>query len=180
VDLYYASVGRGASFLLNLPPDRRGRIHEHDVNSLREFRRKIDATFATNLAAGARVTASNSRGNGSDRRFLPGNALDGKRETYWATDDGLATPSLTIDLGREVSFHVVRVREYLPLGQRIEAVALDQWQNGVWVEFASATSIGNGRLIRGPRVTTSRVRLRVTQAPVCPAISEVGLFAEPS
>jgi len=180
VDLYYSSVGRGASFLLNLPPDRRGRIHENDARSLREFRRIIDATFATNLAAGARVSASNSRGNGRDRRFVPGNVLDGSRLTYWATDDDAKTPSLALDLGQPRTFNVVRIREYLPLGQRVEAIKLDKWENAEWVEVAGATSIGSCRLIRGPRVTTSRVRLRVTQAPVCPAISEVGLFAEPA
>jgi alpha-L-fucosidase len=179
VDLYYSSVGRGASFLLNLPPDRRGRIHDHDVASLRGFRGVIDATFSNDLATGASATASNWRG-GRDRRFAPANVLDGRRDTYWAADDGVRTPSLTLDLGEDVAFNVVRVREYLPLGQRVESVALDAWKNGEWTEFAGATSIGNCRLIRGPRVTTSRVRLRVTQAAVCPAISEVGLFSEPS
>jgi len=179
VDLYYSSVGRGASFLLNLPPDRRGRIHENDARSLREFRRIIDATFATNLAAGARVTASNSRGNGRDRRFVAGNVLDGSRITYWATDDEVKTPSLVLDFGQPTTFNVVRIQEYLPLGQRVEAVGVDAWKDGCWSEVAGATSIGNCRLIRGPRITTARVRLRVTQAPVCPAISEVGLFVEP-
>src|SRR5438128_953542 len=180
VDLHYSSIGRGASFLLNLPPDRRGRIHENDVRSLREFRRILDATFSTNLASGegARVSASNSRG-GRDPRFAPANGLEGKRDTYWATDDGERTPSLSLELPREVSFNVVRLREYLPLGQRVESIVIDGWQHGQWVEFGNATSIGNCRLIRGPRVTTSRVRLRVMKASVCPAISELGLFAEP-
>ena len=179
VDLYYASVGRGASFLLNLPPDRRGKIAEPDVQALRGFRRIIDATFATDLASGAHVQPSAARGDGSDTRFAAANVLDGNRETYWTTNDGVRTPTLVVDLGRDVSFNVVRLREYLPLGQRVEAVGLDRWAGNRWVEFALATSVGSCRLIRGPRVTTSRVRLRVTQAPVCPAISELGLFAEP-
>ena len=180
VNLHYSSIGRGASFLLNLPPDRRGRIHENDARSLREFRQIIDATFATNLAVGARVSATNSRGGGRDRRFVPGNVLDGSRITCWTTDDDVRMPSLTLELPREVSFNVVRLREYLPLGQRVEAVGLDQWKDGQWMEFGTATSIGSCRLIRGPRITTSRVRLRVTQASVCPAISDFGLFAEPT
>ncbi len=177
VDLYYSSVGRGASLLLNLPPDRRGRIHENDARSLAEFRRILDATFATDLAAGARVQATSTRG--SDPRFQPASVLDGKRDTYWASEDAVHTPALTLDLGREKSINVVRLREYLPLGQRIEAMALDAWQHGHWEEFVRATSIGNCRLIRGPRLTTTRVRLRVTRAPVCPAVAEVGLFLEP-
>src|SRR5207249_5548321 len=99
VDLYYSSVGRGPASLLNLPPDRRGQIHENDARTLREFRGIIEATFATNLASGARVSASNSRGNGRDRRFVPANVLDGSRLTYWATDDDAKTPSLVLDLG---------------------------------------------------------------------------------
>ena len=178
VDLYYSSVGRGASFLLNLPPDRRGQIHENDARSLREFRRIIDATFTNNLAVGARVSADNWRGR--DRRFAPANALDGRRDAYWATDDDVKTPSLVLDLAHPTTFNVVRIREYLPLGQRVESIIVDIWRDGGWTEFAGATSIGSCRLIRGPRVTASRVRLRVTQAPVCPAISEVGLFAEPA
>jgi alpha-L-fucosidase len=179
VDLYYFSVGRGASFLLNLPPDRRGRIPDVDVRSLREFRRILDATFARDLAAGAKSSASQARGSG-DPRFQPGNVIDGKRDTYWATDDAVTTPELVLDLGRETTFNVVRVREYLPLGQRVEAFALDQWRDGAWSEFARATSIGSNRLVRTRPITTTKVRLRVTQAPVCPAISELGLFLEPA
>ena len=62
LDIYYKSVGRGACLNLNIPPDRRGIIHENDIKSLREFRRILDATFAVNLAKEAQLTASNTRG----------------------------------------------------------------------------------------------------------------------
>jgi len=178
VDLYYSSVGRGASLLLNLPPDRRGRIHEQDVKSLIEFRRILDATFAKDFAQTATVSASNVRGRNSDGRFLPSNATDGKRDTYWASDDQIKTPELVLDFGRDATFNVVRLREYLPLGQRVEGFALDEWRDGQWIEFASGTSIGNCRLVRGKPVTTSKVRLRIRQASVCPAIAELAIFAE--
>jgi alpha-L-fucosidase len=176
VDIYYTSVGRGASMLLNLPPDRRGRINENDEASLREFRRIVDSTFAHDLALGATVTASNVRGG--DKRFLAQNVIDTKRETYWSTDDAAQTPELVLQLKHEVTFNVVRLREYLPLGQRVEAFAINVWRDGRWIEFGKGTSIGNCRLLRQEPVTTSKVRLRILQAPVCPAISEFGLFLE--
>lgn len=179
VDLYYSSVGRGGSFLLNLAPDRRGRIPDTDVNSLREFRRIVDATFRQDYARRANVSANNNRGK-NDRRFTARNVIDGRRDTYWTTDDEVRTPELTIDLGREQTFNVVRLREYLPLGQRVEAFAVDIWKDGKWQEFAAGTSIGNCKLVRRKPVTTTKVRLRITQSPVCPAISEVSLFAEPA
>ena len=178
LDIYYKSVGRGACLNLNLPPDRRGRINENDVRSLREFRRILDTTFAKDLARRAKLTASNVRGGAS--QFAAAKAVDHKRDTYWATDDQVATPELVLDLGKPAAFNVVSLREYLPLGQRVEAFALDQWQDGQWVEFAKGTSIGNRRLIRGALLTTSKVRLRITQAAASPALSEFGLFAEPA
>ena len=180
LNIYYKSVGRGACLNLNIPPDRRGRINEHDVHSLHEFRRILDATFATDFAQGAKLTASNIRGGGvAGNQFAPANVTDGSRNTYWSTDDRITKPDLVLDLGKPVTFNVVSLREYLPLGQRVEGFALDRWNGSDWQEFATGTSIGHRRLVRTQPVTTDKVRLRITQAPVCPAIAEVGLFAEP-
>jgi alpha-L-fucosidase len=174
--IYYESVGRGCNLLLNVPPDRRGQLNPNDVRSLLAWRRILDATFATDLARGATATASNTRGN--DPRFSPDNVRAGKADAYWATDDGVSPAELTLDLGKTVTFDIVRLREYLPLGQRIDAVALDRWDGAKWIEFATATSIGSQRLIVTSPVTTSKVRLRITKAAACPAISEFALFRQ--
>lgn len=177
LDIYYKSVGRGACLNLNIPPDRRGLIHENDIASLREFRRILDATFAKNLALGAKLQASNTRANSGT--FAAKNLLDGKRTTYWATDDGVNTPEVVLSFPKPVTFNVVSLREFIPLGQRIEAFAVDGWRDGQWAEIAKGTSIGNLRLLRTDKVTTDKVRIRVTQAPVCAALSETGLYLEP-
>jgi alpha-L-fucosidase len=175
--IYYESVGRGCNLILNIPPDRRGQIHENDVRALSEWRRVLDSTFAVDLARGAKATASNTRGD--DPQFAPACAVDGNRKTYWATDDSVTAGELVLDLGRPVTFNVVRVREYLPLGQRVDSFAMDSWQDGQWVEFAAATSIGDQRLLRTATITSPKVRLRITKAAACPAISELGLFLAP-
>lgn len=178
LNIYYQSVGRGACLNLNLPPDPRGLIHENDVASLREFRRLLDATFACNLIRDAKLTPSQVRG--SDATFGASSLTDGDRNTYWATEDAVTTPELIVEFAAPVSFNVVDLREHLPLGQRIEEVALDQWRDGQWVEFARATSIGNRRLIRLAPLTTSKLRLRITRSAACPALSELGFYREPS
>jgi alpha-L-fucosidase len=177
LDVYYKSVGRGACLNLNLPPDRRGRIHENDIQSLSELRSILEATFAKDLARKATISASNTRGGA--KQFAARNVLDHKRDTYWATDDTVTTPELVLTFGKPITFNVVSLREYLPLGQRIGEFALDQFKDGQWVEFAKGTSIGNLRLVRGDRITTDKVRLRITQCPVCPALAEFGLYVEP-
>jgi alpha-L-fucosidase len=176
LDVYYNSVGRGCCLNLNLPPDRRGRIHEADIASLREFRRILDATFATDLALGAKTSSKNIRGK--DRRFAADNLVDGRGDTYWATDDGARDPETELTFDKPVNFNVVRLREFLPLGQRVDSFALDAWQDGRWREFYKGTSIGNQRLIRIREVETTRVRLRIFRVG-SPAISELALFHEP-
>jgi len=174
--IYFESVGRGATMLLNIPPDQRGQIHDPDIASLVEFARRRDAIFAHDLARQASVSASNVRGNA--RRYRPENVIDGKRNTYWATDDGVTTADVALAFPQPATVNVARIREYLPLGQRVDGYVLEQWQDGQWKEFDKGASIGNCRLVRGADVTTSKVRLRISQAAACPAISEFGLFYE--
>jgi alpha-L-fucosidase len=177
VNLYFLSVGRGACLNLNLAPDKRGRIPELDAASLQGMRQWLDATFAVDLAQGAKVTTSQVRG--VDRRFVAENVLDQRRDTYWTTDDGIKSGELVLDWGKPVRFNVVRLREYLPLGQRVESFALDQWQDGHWTEFFVGRSIGNQRLVRVKPLSTEKVRLRIVRSSACPVISEVGIFQEP-
>ena len=178
LSLYYQSVGRGACLDLGLSPDRRGMLNDNDVNSLKEFGTRLKQTFAANLAKGATLTASNVRG-GNLEKFGPSHLLDNDRYSYWATDDKVKTPQLILDLHKKKSFNVIRLRENIKLGQRIDEIAIDTWQNGKWQQIATATSIGGNRLIYLPKsVTTSKVRLRVTKAPVCIALSDFGLYNE--
>jgi hypothetical protein len=62
IDLYFLSVGRNAGLLLNVPPTSEGLFHPADVRSLKEFGRRREALFATNLALGARAEANKTDG----------------------------------------------------------------------------------------------------------------------
>jgi alpha-L-fucosidase len=133
----------------------------------------VRGTFQENLAARAKIKASNTR-SGFDSR----NLLDGDRYTYWATNDSVKTAEVEFTLPGETRFNVLRLRENIKLGQRIDAFEVDRWVGGKWDTFARATSIGACRLIRTDDITTNRVRLRITQAAACPAVSDFGLFLE--
>lgn len=175
IDLYFESVGRGASSLLNVPPNNKGLIEEGDSRSLGQSHEKLQRMFAEDLAKGARLEPSNVRAG--SRKYGAANLVDGRRETYWATDDAVRTPVLTVDFGSAKQVGVIRLREAIALGQRIGAFAVDAWKDGNWSQIASGTSVGSCRLVRLPEaVSTARVRLRVTDSPVCVALSELGVF----
>jgi alpha-L-fucosidase len=74
-------------------------------------------------------------------------------------------------------FNIIRLRENIKLGQRIEELAIDAWQDGAWQQIATATCIGGNRLIKLPKnITAQKVRLRITKSPVCIALSDFGLY----
>lgn len=175
-DMYVHSVGRSANLNLGLAPDTTGQMSQQDVKTLKEFGDIIDDVFAENLLKNAALKASNVRGDAKEDYGVE-NLLDGDRYTYWATDDDVHDPELTIEFDEEQKFDLIQLRENIKLGQRITSVAVDQWQNDDWEEIATATGIGSNRLIElDEPITTSKIRMRVTDAPVGIALSEVGVF----
>lgn len=180
LDLYYKSVGRAACLDLGLSPDKQGLLAPEDVQILKEFGNIVKQTFAVNLAKGATLTASNVRGK-NQALYGVAHLTDNDRYSYWATDDQITNPQLIVDMHKPQTFNVIRLREDIKLGQRIEGVAIDVWQNNTWQELITATSIGANRLIRLPQnVTVAKVRLRITKSPVSIALSDFGLFKEPA
>lgn len=177
LELYFNSVGRGSSFLLNVPPDRRGRIHENDVVALTGFKRALDALFSRNLADGAKITADCDRGPG----FEAARVLDGDKSSYWAAPDEKSTATLELTLPEPRRFSVIRLREPVRLGQRVRRFAVDVRENGGWREWiGDGSSIGPHVLLRGKPVFADAVRVRIIESAACPCLSEISLWMEPS
>lgn len=59
--LYYYSVGRGCNLLINIGPDRRGLLPDHDANRLIEFGREIRGRFSRPLLSLADFHIENGR-----------------------------------------------------------------------------------------------------------------------
>jgi alpha-L-fucosidase len=178
-DLYFKSVGRGGALDLGLAPDKRGLLHDNDVESLTKFGKLLTETFSNNLATTAKLTASNTRGN-ANKQFGVKFMVDNDRYSYWATDDSVTTAELILDWKEPVTFNIVRIRENIQLGQRVERIAIDVKEEDNWKEVAQATSIGANRLVRLPSfLTTQQLRVRILQSPVSIALSDIGVFKEP-
>ncbi|PUZ27595.1 alpha-L-fucosidase [Chitinophaga costaii] len=178
LDIYFKSVGRGAGLDLGLSPNRHGQLHPNDVAALAAFGKILRQTFTVNLLKNATIHASNIRQHNA--LFGTARLTDADPYSYWATDDSLHTATLEADMGQPQIFDVIRLKENIQLGQRVEAFAVDAWENGQWQEIAAGTSIGAQRLLRlSHPVTAAKVRFRFTKAPVCLAISDAGLFKIP-
>lgn len=177
VDIYYNSIGRNASFLLNFPVDARGLIHEKDVEHLMKMVNVIKKDFETNLAINVSVEASNVRGNSST--FDAEKAIDENKKTYWSTDDGITKCSMTIDFGKETTFNRFLVQEYIALGQRVKKFTLEVFVNKEWKEIASQTTIGYKRILRFDNVTSQKLRFNILDAKGSPTITNIEVYHAP-
>lgn len=174
VDIYYKSVGRNGTLLLNIPPTPEGLFHPTDIAHLKAFREIIDETFARDLAAGAEVSADGVRAK--HPRFSPQNLTDGDPQSYWAAPDEATTATLEIALGEATRFDRIVLQEPIRFGQRIARFAVDAEVDGGWQEIASATTIGYKRILRIPPVTSAKVRIRLLESLYPPALSTLSLY----
>jgi alpha-L-fucosidase len=174
VNVYYSSVGRNGQLLLNIPPDRRGLIHENDVKGLMAMRKILDGTFAVNICANAKVKATSAQAGHPAVQ-----ACDRDNRTYWMAAEGTVAPTLEYTFPAEKTFDCLLLQERITVGQRIEKFRLEAWSGSGWREVVVGTTVGYKRLIRFPAVTASRVRLVIDGSRTSPALSTVGLFKTP-
>lgn len=151
MDIYYKSVGRNSVLLLNIPPDKRGLLHEKDVERLKEFGNTVREVFSRNIAVNA--VRKDSTPEGSDYRM-----------------------TVELDLGSSQYFNRLSIGENIANGQRVEKFALEVWNGYKWKEVERSTTIGYKRLLKFPRQKAQKVRIRIEQARFTPEISSIGLY----
>lgn len=178
-EMYFRSVGHNATLLLNVPPNNEGKVDQAILDRVVEFGQNVQDTFRTNLAKanGTTITASNVRGNDID--FKPGNAVDDDDATYWTTDNGTTSGSLTIKWDSAKRFDVVSIEEAIQNGQRINnyKVEYKENDNASWQTMESGVTVGSKRLIRTSPISATQVKITVgTSTGKVPQLSEVGVY----
>lgn len=177
LDIYYKSVGRNSTLLLNLPVDRRGLIHENDERQLKKLTAQLKEDFATNLALKAKTSASEVRGNGA--KYSSDNAVDGNKNTYWSTEDGTTKASILIDFEKPTTFNRFLVQEYIRLGQRVKQFSLEAEIDGQWKIIDQQTTIGYKRILRLEDVKATKIKLTIEAAKGAPLISNIAVYHAP-
>lgn len=138
--IYYRSVGLGAGLLLNVPPDRRGLLDDHDRARLSdlgaEIRRRFGAGRAARLPGGDAATSGSS-----------GSAVSAGDEV-----------SVHADLGGRTALDHLVLEEDLAGGQRVTG-------HEVRVDgrvVARGGTIGVRRFHAFPEISAERLEIRLT------------------
>ena len=146
-DIYFQSVGYNSVLLLNIPPDRRGLIHEADVARLREFAAYRRQAFANNAVQNGQT---------------PWTARAGEQREY------ALKPGSTIN--------VVLLQEDIARGQRVEDFTVEARVGGTWQQLGKGTTVGYKRMLRFPAVEADAIRLTIGQTRLEANIANVAAY----
>ena len=151
VDIYFKSVGYNSVLLLNIPPDLRGRIHESDVQRLKEFSGYLKKTFARNYVL--------------------------KGDEAWQGTSGTARE---YDVQKGALVNAFMIQEDISKGQRIESFLVEAYKDGAWIHLSEGTTVGYKRLVRFSDTRPERIRVTIRSVRGIANVFAVGLFyAEP-
>ncbi|MFC0262463.1 alpha-L-fucosidase [Fontibacter flavus] len=175
LDIYYNSIGRNASLLINFPVDRRGLIHEKDVEQIMKLSTKIKEDFAVDFVQKAKLSASNERGRG----FEISQVLKEDKNKYWAAEDGVIHNEILIKFPQKQDINRFLAQEHIALGQRIKEFTLEaKTQNG-WQLIHKGSTIGTKRILRFDEVETDELRFTILDAKASPTFSRLAAYLAP-
>ncbi|MDR1928106.1 MAG: alpha-L-fucosidase [Oscillospiraceae bacterium] len=176
-ELYYKSVGANAALLLNIPPDKNGKLHKRDCETLLSLGAQLQIDFKEDLAQGARLFASCQKDDLHSAQM----ALDPDPARFWHSGDFHQRAELILDLGEAFDINKIVLREHIRTGQQIERFSL-WWDLNPnegkprWKRICKGTVIGHKRVCRFPERRVRRFKLVIEQARCFAALQAVEAY----
>jgi alpha-L-fucosidase len=187
--MYLETVGRNATLILNIPPNKAGVLPDASVRALTGMGDLIRARLTNDFAKSATVTVSETRQAGANRNYVADNMIDGNKDTYWATNDGTTEATITLMWDTAKTIRYVELMEYIAKGQRVKKFTVETTQDGVnWTRRATGvqtTTIGYKRIVPlnsntansyGAGYDVMGVRITIEDSRACPLISKVSVY----
>ncbi len=171
VRIYLGSVGGNATFLLNIPPDRRGLFHENDVRRLRELGDYLRRSFGRNLVPEAAEITAPEAETGCEV-----SSVVSEDDRYYAPARHTLPLEIQIRWAKPQPVRFVVIREHLLLSQRVERFEILGDLNGKEECLYRGTTVGNKRIAPLERCETARLVLRITDSREAPAIRQLAVF----
>ena len=169
---YLKSVGRGANFLLNVPPTGEGLFSKADSAALMGFGQLRRQTFANNLAKAALPQALYKWSTFPDSFLTDGNTKTARRINELEN----TAVNLVFKAPQRINCVVIQEPED---EQRIAAGTLYIMNGTVAIRELPFTTIGHKRILTFPVTDATSVKLIVTEAKAPPAISELAVYKIP-
>lgn len=173
MDLYIRTVGGNSTFLLNVPPDTRGLIHENDHEVLYKFGNELRETFKNDLAKEAFISIM-KQGKIEENQIF--SVVSEDSDQYWIGEnkDKERTFLLSFTDPKKISY--VILKEHIELGQRIEAFSIEVSKEGKWEKVTEGTVIGYKRICSIPPQYVSEVKIHIQASRMAPTIEQISIY----
>ncbi|HEX7846160.1 MAG TPA: alpha-L-fucosidase, partial [Chitinophagaceae bacterium] len=169
-DLYIKSVGRGANFLLNVPPDRRGLIHENDAAALAGFKKLRDESFDNNLLRQANTYYEFTQKELSSKEVTL-RSFDSVSSAY-----GLNLQNFVVQLPKAEKINCIVLREAIHLGQTVNQFRIVLYDKAKVVKEIKGTTVGRKRILTFPAETITSFKVFLNDAKGNDNISGVAAY----
>lgn len=192
-ELFYWCTDNDNTLVVNVPPDQTGRIREHEANAVIALRERLGIERDKPLPKNGKFVSLNrdaeasSTYKNSDSQYGAQLAVDGGMQTRWASEDTVATLTLTLD--DKQPFNKISIFEYCDVKDggdgfsnyrinRIQSYKIEILKGGEWQTiYCSDEPMGDCKVIRFPHCyTASKMRLNVLKASAPPSIYEFNVI----
>ena len=173
VHYWFTSVGRNTGCNLNLPITQEGLIHEKDAKSVAKWQDYMEQIFLKNLLQDATVSGQAA----ISHEYAVENLLDSDEDKFYVSDE--LHPTLTFELPEEVSFNCIRLDEKIELGHRVRNFVIEYEKDGEWKKIIERKCIGFCRSELFETVQAKKIRIRITEAAMMPALKFFGIYMAP-
>ncbi|MCX4362670.1 MAG: alpha-L-fucosidase [Clostridia bacterium] len=177
--IYYNSVGGNSILLLNAPPDRRGLLHENDVNRLKQLGKHIRES-QDQLLQVKNVSAPVAEEGCEIEK-----ALDYSYDKSTFDPLGYYTPKeqadsyeITIELNSSVKINRVELVENVSFSQRIERFEIYANVKGEFKKVYDGTTVGYGRIATFKAVQTDKIKVALTSVRNKPYLEFIGVYSD--
>jgi alpha-L-fucosidase len=157
-DLYLKSVGRGANLLLNVPPDRRGLIHENDSAALIAFKTLRDQSFDENV-----LRQATTYWEFDETDFAPDTlrlrSIDGGPDLY-----SINVQNFIVQFPQASRINCIVLREAIHLGQTIRNFRIGLYNGEKMIKVVNGTTVGRKRILTFPAETVTSFKVFLDDA----------------
>lgn len=171
VHIYEQSIGGNSIFLLNVPPNKEGRIADPDAARLKELGDYFKRAFRDNVAERAQF-----RVNKEKEGYEIEHVRDMQSDAWYMPQEGETSVEIEIKLDQKEQVRYLVMQEHIQMSQRIEKFQVYAKKGNKWVRVYKGTTVGYKKIVRLHDIETDMLKIKITDSRVCPTLHFIGVY----
>lgn len=167
--MYLKTVGGNSTFLLNIPPNKAGMIHENDLDVLNQLAEKIQQVKDQTVIKQAKLDVSSAVSE------IQLNDLLSDETPFWQSQIDDQTPWIEVFWENDQLLHRIILKEAIQVSQRVEAFTVYYEEVGEYKIATKGTMIGYQKILEFAPIQTKRIRVVFDAFRGRPTITQINL-----